>query len=215
MTTPTTNFGWVKSDPGEKASIVALNSVMDDMDADIKTVSDAKSAKIYSMGQWQLDRRFALLASGSLNLLSDALPDSPIWEERWKQIDNTGNFTVDPYGAIRFTQAGIYRVGFNATIYAYGTATTSGYVYSGLYTSTPTVVPTTGRTQRLNTRGENPWCTITGNYFLSTAVNISTGVDYFWALAQHTSGGAVGVSWDPDDQYPFDVRFSIECIRSL
>jgi hypothetical protein len=215
MTTPTTNFGWLKAQPTEKAKITGLNTAMDDMDADIKTVSDAKSAKIYSVGQYRVIRQLALAASGVVTLVKDVAPFSPVLEEVYSAMGNTGNWTVDPMGAIQLTQAGIYRLTLTASIYAYGATTTSGYVYSGLQTVTPTEVAKTGKMQRLNTQSNNNWCTSTNTMFLSTAVNVATSTNYYIGLAQHTTGGAIGVSFDPEDSYPYDIRFTLECLRSL
>src|SRR5688500_2602977 len=112
MTTPTTNFAWLKPDATEFADVDVLNTALDDMDVDIKAVSDANTGKIKPILKKRAVRGWN--ASHSMTLWTGThLPDR--WEDAWSVEGNVGGFTMDGAGEIKFTAAGVYRLGIDAT----------------------------------------------------------------------------------------------------
>ena len=85
MTTPTTNYGWLKPTATEFADIRVVNTLLDDMDADMKTVETALNSKIYRLGQYRIKRKITMNGSGSVYMLTSSLND--LWEEEWLSAD--------------------------------------------------------------------------------------------------------------------------------
>lgn len=222
MTTPTTNYGWLKPTASEKANISVINTLMDDMDADIKSVSDTLQSKIYKMAQYRLKRTITLIGGGTVTYIRHT--DVPYWETEWDSGGNTGGwvFGAEGDGLLKFTSPGVYRINYQFTILSYQASTSSGYCSIGLYDDATTNQVTRAKTYvRMNT------CDNVNNFQRSTLqasvyIWAGSGTDqcalntyYKFGVQQHTTAGTIQLIFDPADLDPFRSQLTIECVRKL
>lgn len=217
MTTPTTNYGWLKPDPAEAADIRVINTLLDDMDADIKAVQDALQSKIYTIGQYRIKRKISVTGSGALYYLNSLTPD--LWEEEWLATGNTGSWTFPETGVLTFTSAGIYKINYSFTSATFQSSTTSGYLSMGLYLNTGGSLVARTEVFIASNTCDNvtifPRTTVVGSVYVSTSSNISVGTEYKFGLKHTTSSGSINMLFNPIDIDPFRSQVTIECVRPL
>lgn len=220
MTTPTTNYGWLKPQATEKANISVINTMMDDIDADMKTVETTNSTKIYPMGQYRIKRKITLTGAADVNLLTSTLPD--LWEEEWFAEGNAGGWTFEETGNLRFTAAGIYRFVYLFTIPTDTSSTTSGTVSLGLYTNPAVGYVNRSKTYiRANTTDNVtifPRTTLSGTFYIwagSGSDQCALNTDYAFGAQQATTVGTVNHIFSPNDLGVFRSQLTIECVRTL
>jgi hypothetical protein len=220
MTTPTTNYGWLKPQATEKANITVVNTMMDDVDADMKSVETTNSTKIYPMGQYRIKRKTTLNGDGNVDLLTSTLPD--LWEEEWFAEGNAGAWTFEETGNLRFTSAGIYRITYNATFSTYHSGTTSGTLSLGLYTNPAGAHVVRTKTYFRSNTTDNvtifPRTTATGSFYIwagSGSDQCALNTDYALGAQHTTTAGVVNMIFSPNDLGVFRTQFTLECVRKL
>lgn len=139
MTTPTTNFGWLKPDPEEPVSLSVYNQWLDDFDADMKSKETERAVEIPFMAEYRLVTGSGYLAgqdqfassTSAHNISSRPL----VWEKVWEPFYyNSGGFdnTTLTFGVpsnssrLEFTATGIYR--FTYYFSFFNTTGVSGYL---------------------------------------------------------------------------------------
>lgn len=129
MSTTTTNYAFVKPDVGEAADVTVLNSNMDSVDTNLKSVSDIAVA--------QRDKAIASKYLNASQSLADAtevnIADGEVWTERFTSTSGT-QCAVSTAGVVSFTANGLYRVKAKVT-FDLDAAATAGYCQVRLYTN--------------------------------------------------------------------------------
>lgn len=220
MTTPTTNFGWLKPTAVEKANITVVNTLMDDADTDMKTVETTNATKIYPMGEYRIMREISVTGGGDIYRLVDI--NNPMWENTWYASGNVGGWTFPGSGYLTFTTPGIYRVIYNFTLSTYGSSTTSGYASIGIYKrSDNSYVPRSKTYIRSNTTdyiNNFQRTTLTGTFYIWSGTGTDQcllNTDYYFGLQQHTTAGTIQMIFNPGDLGVFRSQLTIECVRTL
>lgn len=220
MTTPTTNYGWLKPDPTEPANITVIDTLLDDMDADIKAVETALGSKIYTMAQYRIKRKFTYDGAAAGAGVTSSLND--LWEEEWRVDGNTGNWVFPGSGKLQFTEAGIYKFGYQWTIPTLSQSVTSGTVSVGLHVvSSSNIVPRTKTYIRSNTTTnvtEFPRTTCQGNYYIWAGPGSDQcllNTEYYFSVQTTSTSGDVDMIITPNDLLPFRSQLTIECVRPL
>lgn len=220
MTTPTTNYGWLKPNPTEPADIRVINTLLDDMDTDIKAVETALGSNIYTMAQYRIKRQFTYDGASSGGAVTSSLDD--LWEEEWRVDGNTGNWVFPGSGKLQFTEAGIYRLSYQWTIPTLAQAVTSGTVSVGLKVlSSGDQVPRTKSYIRSNTTDnvtQFPRTTVQGNFYVWAGPGSDQcllNTEYYFVVQTISTAGDVDMIISPNDLLPFRSQFTIECVRPL
>lgn len=219
MTTPTTNYGWLKPDPSEAADIRVINTLLDDMDADIKAVQDSLSSNIYPLGQYRLMKKEGLAGGGTVSLITSTEPD--LWSEDWYVPGNTGAWTFPSTGKFQFTAAGIYRVHYSFTIPTITQAVTSGYSSIGIYDLSSNQVKRAKVYTRSNTTDNVTnftRTTLLGSVYVWAASGSDQcllNTEYAIGIQQHTTSGTIQMNFTPNDILPFTAQVTLECVRGL
>lgn len=220
MTTPTTNFGWLKPNPTEPADIRVINTLLDAMDADIKAVENSLTSKIYRLGQYRLKRKISMGGSGTAFNLTSSLND--LWEEEWLSAGNTGNWTFPGSGKLQFTAPGIYKINYLFTVATYQSSTTSGTVSIGLYTTSGGAQVRRAKTYHRSNTCDNvnnfPRTTCQGSVYVwagSGSDQCLLNTEYNFAVQHTTTAGSINMLFTPSDLVPFKSMLSIECVRKL
>lgn len=220
MTTPTTNYGWLKPNPTEPADIRVINTLLDDMDADIKAVENSLTSKIYRLGQYRIKRKISMTGDGSVYMLTSSLND--LWEEEWVSAGNTGSWDMQGTGKLSFSSPGIYRINYAFTASTYGTSTSSGTLSIGLYKSSDASL-----VRRAKVYHRSNTCDNVTNFFRTTAIGsvyvwagsgsdqCALSTDYQFGVQHTTTAGSVNMEFTPNDLVPFRSQLTIECVRKL
>lgn len=221
MTVPTTNYGWIKPSSTESADVRVLNTLMDDMDADMKSVSDTLQSKVYSAGQYSLSRKVALAGDSSMAPLTSL--SAALWNTDWAVTGNAGSWTFTDFGVLTFTSPGIYKMTLvMTTASVVGGTITDGLVGVGLTTNSGGVqVPRCKVVARANTCDNVnffPQTTNIGSFYIwvgSGSDQCAVGTNYCLRTSRTTTAGNISVQFTPLDIYPFKSSFGLECVRKL
>ena len=218
MTTPTTNYGWLKPDADEAADINVLNTLFDAMDTDIKAVRDSLDSRIYSLGQYSVKRTFTYGGGTSPNTLVSSVAD--LWQEDWFSTGNVGAWSFAGTGLLQFTEAGIYKVCYQFTLPSYGSGTTNGTVSLGMHDyGSGDLLPRTKTYHRSNT------CDNVTNFQRTTcqgAFYVWAGLgsdqcqldtEYNFSFQNYSTAGVINMISSPTDLLPFRPQLTIECVR--
>lgn len=223
MTTPTTNYGWLKPNPTEPADIRVINTLLDAMDTSIKSVENTLQSNIYKAAQYRVKRKFTYSDDGFTAYPVSAPDTQDLWEEFWVTDKyNAGEWTFPASGLLRFTAAGIYKITFNYTIPTYGSTTTSGTVSIGLHNT-----GTTNQVRRTKTYIRSNTCDNVTNFQRTTCQGAfyvwagagsdqcALNTDYDFRVQTMSSAGAVNMIVSVTDLLPFRPQLTIECVRKL
>lgn len=220
MTTPTTNYGWLKPNPTEPADIRVINTLLDDMDADIKAVENSLTSKIYRLGQYRLKRKINMGGSGSVSMVTSSLND--LWEEEWLSAGNTGSWDMQGTGKLSFSSPGIYKINYAFTASTYQLSTTSGTFSIGLYKSSDSSQVRRAKIYHRSNTCDNvtnfPRTTATGSVYVwagSGSDQCALSTDYQFGVQHTTTAGSINMLFTPNDLVPFRSQLTIECVRKL
>jgi hypothetical protein len=220
MTTPTTNYGWLKPNPTEPADIRVINTLMDDMDADIKAVSDTLTSKTYRMAQYRIKRKVTMTGDGTVWMATSSLND--LWEEEWVSAGNTGSWDMQGTGKLSFSSPGIYKICYLFTASTYVSSTTSGTLSIGLYKSSDSSQVRRAKVYHRSNTCDNvnifPRTTMHGAVYIWAGAGsdqCALSTDYQFGLQNRTTAGSIAMLFTPNDLLPFRSQLTIECVRKL
>lgn len=219
MTTPTTNYGWIKPDPTEPADIRVINTLMDAMDTSIKSVRDTLGSKVYRTAQYRIIRKITISGGAVVSKLTSTVTTNALWEREWYDAGNIGGWDFQPWGDLSFSSYGIYKISYQLSITGYTSGTTSGTVSVGLYKkSDDSLARRTKTYHRMNTMDGFARNTIQGSFYLDvspTTDQVLVSTDYYIGVQQHTTAGTINIIFNPTDLEPFRSQFTLECVRDL
>lgn len=218
MTTPTTNYGWPKPLPTEYASIVAMNTLTDAMDASFKTVHDGMGAVIKPMLQMKLNASYS-----PGNLAVTYLASANGWEEIFNVPGTIPSANASPVilfpttGIFTINAPGIYRFTYTINVGTY-TSAAEGFWTIGIFDGNSIIVPRTKHTERMQTYtfGQGLHHSVLLKADTSGSPDIAVGTqNYRLGIMHDVPTPNVFISCKPTDLDPFFTVATVEYVRGL